>query len=84
MLLAIIINGGIIYYVSYLYVSEKYYNAGYQYIWVGVFFLSQVIGFFVTDFIALLIMAASVYCCCRRKKKFLACMMRESLVRIVL
>ena len=72
---------GIYFYVLSVFIAEQFYNteASNAYVWVLVFFLSQVIGFFIVDFIALWVMAISVHLCCRKKKTFLSLFMSESL-----
>lgn len=78
--LAFLVNAGMIYCIMHIYITEQYYNKNSQYVWVGVFFLSQVVGFMITDIIALIVMATSVFFCCKKRKTFLAYFLRESLV----
>jgi len=45
-----------------------------------VFFFSQILGFLVTDFIALAIMATSVFYCCSKNKRCMTLFIREGMV----
>ena len=66
--------------IGYLYITEKYYLASNdQWVWIVVFFISQLLGFLVIDMIVLLFNAFIVAKCCRRCKVFLACFFKESL-----
>jgi hypothetical protein len=65
---------------GYLYFTDKHYLASNdQWVWIAVFFLSQLFGFLVIDMIVLLFNAFIVAKCCRRWKLFLACFFKESL-----
>ena len=78
-LLALAFNVAIIIAVIDIYVSEQYYNEDNKYVWVVCFFIAQFLAFFVTDMIALLLMALSVSYFLKTRKSFLARWMRESL-----
>lgn len=75
----IAVNGFVILVVGYTYYTEKYYNNDNDYVWVIVFFLAQLIGFFIIDMFVLLFAAMFVTCCCKRNKICLGRCMRESL-----
>ena len=66
--------------IGFLYFTEKYYLASNdQWVWIAVFFISQLLGFLVIDMIVLLFNAFIVAKCCRRCKVFLAYFFKESL-----
>ena len=78
-LLAIGINGFIIFVVGYYYYKEAFYNSENNYVWVVIFFGAQLIGFFFIDMLVIIFIAMCVKCCCSNSKFFLSAMMRESL-----
>jgi len=61
----LIANGGMIAYVLSKYIADELYNTR-SYIWVVCFFGAQIIGFFVYDLLALLLLS----CCFAKKGRF--------------
>jgi hypothetical protein len=78
-LLALGINGFVIFIVGYYYYTEAFYNSENNYVWVAIFFGAQFIGFFIIDMILILLMTMCVKSCCQNSKTFLATFMIESL-----
>lgn len=79
-MLSLILNLGILVAIFYFYVTEEFYLEENNYVWVVVFFCTQLLGFLIFDTIAIAIITCAVNKgCCKKRKDLQLRWMREAL-----